>query len=216
MRYYTNTISSKIEVLMRRKVAILTLIVPLLLLTIFPVLTGCNRTRFTEEELERMELYREMAFYASAMRFENNKVREPGDLIAAQFIFGELRDYLWREIWDWPHPDEDRVFWWTEIVLVRSAAEAAGFPDHVLVAWPSEYAEGLIVGIHWAVDKDENEVAKTIPSFRRDVIHLEDFGLSYPLTVADLVDNWEKVYALWSNLTPGEEAAIQRSAPYGG
>jgi len=155
-----------------------------------------------------MELYREMALCASSMRFASTGI---DDSVA----YGLLREYLGRQLSGAEIP-ADNLFFHDSIVFVHSEAEAVGFPDHVLVAWPPEYAEGILVGIYWAVDKDEEELAKMLPSFRRDVIHLEDFGLSYPLTVADLVDNWEKVYALWSSLTQTEQGSIRRAAPYGG
>ena len=105
---------------------------------------------------------------------------------------------------------------YTEFVFVHSEAEAAGFPDHVLVAWPSEITPGVIPGFHWAVPRDESELIAAQGQRRREVVSFEDFGLSYPLTVADLVDNWEQVMALWQSLTDTEQTMISGAAPDGG
>ncbi|MDR2182969.1 MAG: hypothetical protein LBE55_02230, partial [Clostridiales bacterium] len=47
-------------------------------------------------------------------------------------------------------------------------------------------------------------------------VTLEDFGLTYPLTVEDLVDNWEKVNALWNVFDLSEQTFIHHAAPHGG
>ena len=72
------------------------------------------------------------------------------------------------------------------IVFVHSMEEAlaVGNPLDVIVAWPSVYSGGMVEGINkYATAAD-----------------LEAAGLSYPLTVEDLVDNWEAVSHLfqWS------------------
>jgi len=104
---------------------------------------------------------------------------------------------------------------YNELVLVHSQADAAGFPDNVVVAWPLEhnpyFAQGLITGFHWAINRTLEDL--TLPGRsnpRRDTLTLEEFGLSYPLSVADLVDNWEKLFALWNALERSEQNTIRR------
>ena len=46
----------------------------------------------------------------------------------------------------------------------------------------------------------------------RPVINLEDFGLSYPITIEDLAYNWEKVNAVYNALTTVERGAVVNSA----
>ena len=104
------------------------------------------------------------------------------------------------------HPQFDPFF--DELVFVHSEEEAIGFPDNVIVAWPDTgiFTEGLIYNIHWAVSRTPDDEWTGFP--RRDVLALEEFGLSYPLTVADLVDNWEKVRALWRTFPGSEQQTI--------
>ena len=119
---------------------------------------------------------------------------------------------------------------YTGIIFVHNEEEAAGFPDNIIVAWPRteasrgdydlNFSEGLIAGIHWAVDRTEEDLQRiswTGTTFQlRPVVTLEEFGLTYPLTVVDLVDNWEKVNALWSAFDSDERSLIRREASFGG
>ena len=91
-----------------------------------------------------------------------------------------------------------------EIIFVHNEDEArALFPDRcwegydhnnppdVLVAWPDpERSQGVINGIHLF----------TVLSRAPDV-DIEEFSLSYPITLEDLVDNWEKVDEMWWSLS---------------
>jgi len=106
---------------------------------------------------------------------------------------------------DTSHPEFDPFF--DELVFVHSEEEAVDFPDNVIVAWPNTgiFTEGLIYNIHWAVNRTPDD---WVGRPRRDVLTLEEFGLSYPLTVADLVDNWEKVRALWRTFPGSEQQTI--------
>jgi len=117
-----------------------------------------------------------------------------------------------------PHFDPSII----DLILVHSEDEAVGFPDNVIVAWPrtdgDNMAQGMINGIHWAISRNERELMQRSPRSMDTRIHamsLEDFGLSYPLTVADLVDNWEKVNVLWHTLDSSEQNTIMRFAPIG-
>jgi len=103
---------------------------------------------------------------------------------------------------------------YTELIFVHSAEEAEGFPDNVIVAWPSEVVPYFLPGLNEAVMKDEADIAEFFnnssrSSSERDVICLEDFGLSYPLTIEDFVDNWEGIYRLWRILMLGEQGRIE-------
>ena len=86
----------------------------------------------------------------------------------------------------------------TELALVYNEEEAAGFPENVVVAWPWEHAQDIIDGMHWAVSLNVDDLVDSSTGWKiRDPIALEDFGLTYPLTVTDFVDNWEKMMTLW-------------------
>ena len=103
---------------------------------------------------------------------------------------------------------------YTDIMFVHSEAEAQGFPDNIIVAWPrhqNNFSENLIAGMHWAVDRSEDDLILHGHQIRA-VITLEEFGLSYPIEVVDLVDHWESVNRLWGSLDPFEQRKIQNSA----
>ena len=71
-----------------------------------------------------------------------------------------------------------------EIIFAYSEEEARelGYPSDVLIGWPSMMSQGILEGINNDAD-----------------IGLEDFGLTPPLTVKDLVDKWEQINELWVN-----------------
>ena len=74
---------------------------------------------------------------------------------------------------------------YTDVVFVHTKEEAQGFPENIIVAWPITAGRGNEINI--------NQIHRTA---NRLEVALEDFGLVYPITAADLVDNWENVAAL--------------------
>jgi len=107
-----------------------------------------------------------------------------------------------------------------DFVFVHSEAEAANFSDNVIVAWPRMgdvyFSLGLVYMINWTLDPANESHYNHLGTQMREIINLEDFGLSCPLTVIDLVDNWEKVNELWRHIHPGEQSTIMRLAAIGG
>jgi len=100
---------------------------------------------------------------------------------------------------------------YTDLVFVHSRAEAEAFPDNIVVAWPTAVG-GLetVELLQEAVDMTEAELNER--GYLRPAIALEQFGLAQPLTVEDLVDNWEKVQSLFRALTWRELSYIMLSA----
>ena len=94
------------------------------------------------------------------------------------------------------HPTSSFYPFYTDVVFVHTEEEGQGFPENVIVAWPcpTEATEFQIDLMHRNVNLTEAELNRHRNP--RSVVTLEEFGLSYPLTRADLVDNWEKVMAL--------------------
>ena len=99
---------------------------------------------------------------------------------------------------------------YTDLIFVHSEEEAAGFPDNVIVAWPSEVTLWIIPEVHFRMGMDENKLAEW--GTERDVLTFEEFGLSYPLAVADLVENWENVNVLFRSFTELEQSIIRGAA----
>jgi len=116
--------------------------------------------------------------------------------------------------------DEFHDPFYTDLIFVHNEAEANALdlPDNIIVAWPrdAEWTDRLIAGIHWAVNRTEDEIPRGWGQQLRPVVTLEEFGLFYPITIEDLVDNWEKVNALWTTFTDSERQSIHNAAPMGG
>jgi len=101
-----------------------------------------------------------------------------------------------------------------ELVFVHNIeeAKAGDFPNNVIVAWPFQALRTTeaLEELHRAVDGPipQREERFGGGPARREV-HLEDFGLTYPITVIDLVDNWQNVSNLFNSLTLSEQARIR-------
>ena len=181
------------------------------LLLVMAMLTGCGEQDQKEErnmDLIRKNWYGADLMFDYLMLIGDERVITGGS-IAQLFIDPIQRFY-------------DPFY--TDLVFVHTEAEAQDFPDNIIVAWPTmrigegwdtPISYGLIAGIHWAVNQDEAGLMHR-GQLIRDPLSLEDFGLSYPITIADLVDNWQKVNELWNALTNAEHATIHRAAPAGG
>jgi len=78
-----------------------------------------------------------------------------------------------------------------DIVLVTSDAESGGYPDGVIVAWPSEETEQILLQLNWYIDHKQMDLAP--------------YSLTYPLTVEKALENWEGVKDFLENgLTSSE------------
>jgi len=92
---------------------------------------------------------------------------------------------------------------YTDLVFVHSRTEAEGFPDNIVVAWPTVGGgQAAVRMIQWVVGRTEAERNRF--GFGWPALTLEQFGLTQPLTVEDLVDNWENVNALLQALSSAE------------
>jgi hypothetical protein len=75
---------------------------------------------------------------------------------------------------------------YSDLALVMSEAESAGFSDDVLVAWPSELTEGILLRLNERVSDDRMD--------------LEPYNLTYPVTMTNVVENWQDVNNLLGNI----------------
>jgi len=156
-----------------------------------------------EEESPKMVISQEKFDHARAFRFNFLLVFEGEEIIAnsalVEFAIHPRSEYFDPSI--------------NDLIFVHSEADAIGFPNNVLVAWPRAYDHHdfytrLIDGLHWAVNRDSECLLADFTAPERDIVTLEEFGLSYPLSIADLVDNWEKVNALWNALSRSERSML--------
>jgi hypothetical protein len=113
---------------------------------------GCTPTEQSEDA--RMLLFKR-AHYAGMLQF---------DSFAGSFI----RLY---------HAIEQSEY--TDLVLVMSEAESAGYDEGVLVAWPSEKTEEILHRLNLYVSLDNIDVTY--------------FNLTYPVTMTDVVESWQDV-----------------------
>ena len=100
---------------------------------------------------------------------------------------------------------------YTDFILVHNKEQALEFPDNVITAW-HDYPEGIVRGINWLV---RNQLPYRSGGRQRLALP-EDFDLTYPLTVDDLIYNWENVFGLFSVFDSAERNAIRNAAPNGG
>ena len=82
-----------------------------------------------------------------------------------------------------------------DIVLVASEAESGGYPEGVIVAWPSEETEIILKNLNgYTAYKD---------------IDLALYSLTYPLTIEDALEHWEEILDLLDNgLTSSESNLV--------
>ena len=159
---------------MKRKIKIWRLVFwVLLVLGVFLLLkVSYNKRREEilkqEEEALREDEYRNRAKaeFAIVMRFDNNFVLATG----VPVFMGV-----------WAETSRKGI----KTVLVYSEEEATGYPDDVIVAWPSLWTRGTI--------KELNE-------YINEGFDLTRYALTYPLTLESLVDNWWAVYHLLMDL----------------
>jgi len=72
-------------------------------------------------------------------------------------------------------------------------------PPEVVILWPDkDQSQGAVNGLNQSV--------------RINDINLEEFSLEYPITLADLVDNWEKVILVWETLSADRQNRIRNRA----
>ena len=101
-----------------------------------------------------------------------------------------------------PRNRPDPTIPFTRLELVLCKEEAYALPNDLLVFWAYDFVLERVVGrLNLEVVRTEQDLLDpNTGELVRDVLTLEQFGLSYPLTVDDLIDNWENVADLWFSL----------------
>ena len=96
-----------------------------------------------------------------------------------------------------------------QVVFVHSEEAAACFPENFIVAWPSQNRTyNVLARFNEFASRTAEELTDFSGWLRRPVIVFEDFGLSYPITVYDLVENWSGVNRVWNALYSTERSLI--------
>jgi len=98
---------------------------------------------------------------------------------------------------------------YTNIIFVHNEQEAldGDFPDNVILAWPrgdNDWAQRLVGWMNYFIENPLTDHAGR----QRRTFDLEEFNLTYPITVENLVDNWEDVWRLWHAFDSGEQSRI--------
>ena len=81
----------------------------------------------------------------------------------------------------------------TEIVIVYNREDAVNYLDAVMVVWPRAATKHMIEALNIGLATSE--------SFSFGKADLEQFGLEYPITLENVVEDWEKVHAFWSSVS---------------
>lgn len=161
-----------------------------------------NRER--EAELEMMnEKIRNQLFYARDMFFNHNVTLYSG-FISTQtrtqrdpFFLSNIRDRFLKgeEAPDWMGGPIEI----SEVVFVHSEAEAEGFAEDVFVAWPTEWSETLLARLNEWLDPE------IISFFQPEgmVIDISDLNIELPLTLEQMVNDWEIMIEILERLDPG-------------
>ena len=89
----------------------------------------------------------------------------------------------------------------TDVVFVHTPDEALGVADGVIALWPTEHSIRATDLLNERINRSER-------------FDFEDFGLSYPITIEDVVDSWESVLEVWQNIgSSGRRGNFIRSMP---
>ena len=164
------------------------------------VLVGCRTNQSTEGVRFEYLIPRQPFRYANAMRFMFSYYAEGNLRISNLGMEAERLTRPYDELFD------ENL---TEFIFFHSAEEAYGHPQHVVAAWPNDdFIPGRIAGLHWAMGRTDFTPGIGGATLQRDPLTFEEFGLSYPLTRCDFVDNWEAVFAIWNRLQDWEQMII--------
>ena len=110
----------------------------------------------------------------------------------------------------------------TEIVFVHSAEQAEGFPEHVLVAWPSiaaevffeeDRTEVFLLGFNWWIERINRTAPGEIRGTAVSEIIFPD-TIQYPIRIEDLVDHWEDVMDVLNQIPSRFHEEFQTSASF--
>ena len=180
MKFITMYLLRMKEIEFGRRGMIKRYIYSFMLIGVVLVVVGCasqnNESEKTQEEIEMIDDMIRRIIYAESLDFTStisDSYRHPlvvkGDYVEILFAHNEeeARELL---------PDMSQ--WGVE-------RHTDNFPPNTIVAWPrsQELAQGIVNGIHLELLMGE--------------IDLEEFSLSYPLTITDMIEKWEKVDVLW-------------------
>ncbi|MCL2620925.1 MAG: hypothetical protein FWD97_08350 [Defluviitaleaceae bacterium] len=164
-----------------------------ILITILLLFFACNYRKEPEAlvNLDKMNF----AFHTQIFDFQ-------------MVIDGEIETRLAAvRAWNATNPDgpEFNPFY-TELIFVHNQSEAKGFSDNIIVAWPADrpIAQIMVDRMNVITNRTSEELGNG-----RNPIDLEDFGLAYPITIMDLVDNWESVLAVWMTFTEDERMSVR-------
>ena len=164
----------------------------------FPRPTLWNRNNAVEAQFM---ISQEKLTHAIQFRFLFRFVKDEGPIIVGSFDAFTIVN---------PRSENFDPFY-NELVFVHSPEDAEGFAHNVIVAWPETvWIESIIDGIHEALNKD-NPLSNVLSEYE-EKIELENFGLLYPLTKKDFIDNWESVLNLWLSLPVDDLVDIRRKA----
>jgi len=139
----------------------------ILLVIIMLISTACNNVSDDSVEVDELSLF-DKAFYADTIGFEFR--------IYIDGYWHTVNDFT--TIWSMINPSGSRYTGFhTELRFVKHRNEAENLPNTIVVAYPNEdTVQDVLTVINWEVDSSS--------------IDLNRFGLTYPITVENLVEDY--------------------------
>jgi hypothetical protein len=187
-----------------------------------------------QQEVQQALIPVEKYHYANMMQFEFRVVDEDGE------VRNDLRHIVLWLI----HPGFNHFNpFYDQLVFVHNEEEALAFPDNVITAWPrdEQWLQGFSASLLWAINNPTmlekylrnedgtfvpyvsvNGISTPIEEFldedgnfiENHPLTFEEFGLTYPLTTADFIYNWESINSLFHAFGPSERIDITNSASW--
>ena len=128
-------------------------------------------------------------FYADELHFDFRMIVGGQRLTAEDAVptsLGIEVRFLMRSLDDFPH---------SKVVFVYSEKEALAFPDDVIVAWPTTRTLQAVNALNWAIYHSDSRRIRN----------------KFPITLTDVVDDWERIYRLWMPLDSGTHASFREA-----
>ncbi|MCL2365208.1 MAG: hypothetical protein FWC71_11150 [Defluviitaleaceae bacterium] len=169
----------------------------------FMMITGCNNETRNEGRYEVM-IDRDRAMFAIETFMFDLRIVVDGEVMESSCEHRRPSTYAFNMLWP---GSPTRSSFYTELVFVRNREEAQDFPDNIIVAWPVDRnaTKTALNTMNRFISRTVDQLGGTF----REPINLEDFGLTYPIDMTDLVENAEQVLAVFKALSRSERQSVR-------
>ena len=156
------------------------ILIVMTLMLIVSLITSCS----TRKDLEQMTL-RDKFLYAQRLDFTFHMYYEGEWLTADRGLFASRQNHSVGMFHSFD--EENDIHTELRFVHFQVGVWDEGKSEHIIYAWPYPKSYlGVINAIKWGILSEGMNLECT----------LEMYGLSYPLTVSNLIDDWENIWSL--------------------